>query len=231
MVPGDGRRENAGVKICWPRRVARFGLVVLAGLLPATLAAQGATPAATPDIPAATECTIDPLEPMDLLALAQGGVSSDLLEATPIPEASLPDGPPANEEEMEGITATVRELVACANAREPLRLVALLTDDFKIALAGAALGLQGEAPEDLEARFPVPIALEDIEPIEEVAMIPVRDGRLLVDGRVAAILEPTVEGIDQPLAFYVTFELVDGRWLIDDLTIIEPAEEPGTPTP
>lgn len=195
----------------------------------AIVSAQDSTPQATPDIPVASDCSIEPLEPMDLLPLAQGGASSDLLEATPVAEEALPDGVPANETETEGITATVRQLVACANARDPLRLVALLTDDFKIALASAALGLQGETPEDLAARFPVPISLDEAQSVDSLPMIPIRDARLLVDGRVAAILEPQIEGIDHPFVFYVTFELVENRWLIDDVVIVEAAPASGTP--
>jgi hypothetical protein len=47
----------------------------------AAVAAQLATPAGTPDIPAASECTIEALEPMDLLGLVQGGSTDrDLLD-------------------------------------------------------------------------------------------------------------------------------------------------------
>ncbi len=195
----------------------------------AAVAAQPATPAGTPDIPAASECTIEALEPMDLLGLVQGGSTDrDLLDATPVVESSLPDGPPATDEELDGISENVRQLVACANARDPLRLVALLTDDFKVALAGAALGLQGEDPEELTARFPVPITMDDVEDVDQLGMIPIRDARLLRDGRVAAILEPLVDGIDQTVGFFVTFELVGEQWLIDDVTILAPNAS-GTP--
>jgi hypothetical protein len=212
------------------RRAAMLtAIAVLFVFSTTTVSARESTPQATPDIPVPTDCSVEPLELMDLLPLAQGGGSSDLLEATPVAEDTLPEGVPANEDEIEGITATVRQLVACANARDPLRLVALLTDDFKIALASAALGLQGEAPEDLAARFPVPISLDEAESVDGVPMIPIRDARLLVDGRVAAILEPQIEGIDYPFAFYVTFELVDNRWLIDDVVIVEAAPASATP--
>lgn len=217
----------SGLSIC--RIAILTAIAALSASSPATVLTQQSTPQATPDIPLASDCTVEPLEPMDLLPLAQGGASSDLLETTPVAEESLPEGVPANEAEIEGITATVRQLVACANARDPLRLVALLTDDFKIALASAALGLQGEAPEDLAARFPVPVSLDEAQSVDRVPMIPIRDARLLADGRVAAILEPQIEAIDYPFAFYVMFELVDTRWLIDDVVIVEAAPASATP--
>ena len=206
-----------------------LSLTVFVAAARPTMARQ-ATPAGTPDVPAAAECTVEPLDPMAILSLVQGGSADrDLLQATPVPEASLPEGPPATTEELDGITESVRLLVACANARNPLRLVALLTDDFKGALAGAALGMQGEDPEAIAARFPVPIVTEELATVEEVGMIPIRDARLLPDGRVAAILEPSVAGIDQVEGFFVTFELVDGSWLIDDIAILE--SDTGTPAP
>jgi hypothetical protein len=208
------------------------GLTIGLMLLIATVTAattQPATPAGTPDIPTAAECTVEALEPMDLLSLVQsGGTGPDLLDATPAAEASLPEGVPASDEEIEGITANVRQLVACANARDPFRLVALLTDDFKLALAGAALGLQGQDPEELAARFPVPVVTEDVAAMEQISMIPLRDARLLADGRVAAILEPSIDGVQQPVDFFVTFELVGDEWLIDEIAVLEPAA--GTPT-
>lgn len=204
------------------------GLVIILGGVGST-AAQPATPAGTPDVPAASECTVEALDPMNLLSLAQGGNSDrNLLEATPVPESSLPGGPPANAEEIAGITANVRQLVACANARDPLRLVALLTDDFKLALAGAALGVQGEDAQAIADRFPVPIVTDDLAAVDQISMIPIRDARLLRDGRVGAILEPEVAGVDQMLRFFITFELVEDQWLIDDVAVLEPAGS-GTP--
>lgn len=216
-------------------KISEFVVAVTCGLamsvaMLTAVAAQSATPTGTPDIPAASECTVEALEPMDLLGLAQGGSTDrNLLEATPVAEEALPAGPPATDEEIEGISENVRQLVACANARDPLHLVALLTDDFKVALAGAALGLQGEDPEELAARFPVPITMDDVGDVDQLSMIPIRDARLLRDGRVAAILEPTVDEIDQTVGFFVTFELVGEQWLMDDVAILA-SQVSGTPS-
>jgi|GEM_PF-2434669 len=203
-----------------------------------TLARQGATPTAPADIPAASECVVEPVETGDLITLLTGNPSEDdLLTREPIAEADLPTGPAANEDEVAGITAATRQLVACANARDLFRIVALLSPDFQIALAGAALGLQaqvdGETPgadvqATLEERFPVPINVEDIDAAQQVAMIPIRNARLLNDGRVAAILEPVVEGVAQPVAFFVTFTVSRDTWLIDDVEVIS-GTDPGTP--
>lgn len=204
-----------------------------------TLARQGGTPTAEVDIPTADECVIEPVEPGDLIGLlTTNPTGADLLTREPIEEEALPSGPEANDEEVAGITAATRELVACANARDPFRIIALLSPDFQVALAGAALGLQAQVDDGgtpgadiqatLEERFPVPINVEDVDAMQEVAMIPIRDARLLPDGRVGAVLEPVVAGIGQPIGFFVTFTLSGERWLIDDVEVIRPATT-GTP--
>ncbi|MDQ3512578.1 MAG: hypothetical protein M3462_02755 [Chloroflexota bacterium] len=216
--------------------VAMLMIAALAG--GGTLARQGATPTAPADVPAASECVVEPLEAGDLLPLlTSNSGGDDLLAREPVAEASLPTGPEATAEETAGITAAVRQLVACANARDPFRIVALLSPDFQVALAGAVLGLQsqieGDDPEadvqaTLEERFPVPINVEDVDAEQQVAMIPIRDARLLTDGRVGAILEPVVEGVDAPVAFFVTFVLSEDTWLIDDVSVIA-SQGSGTP--
>lgn len=209
--------------------VATLGFLLVTVSAPVA-GAQSATPAATPDVPAAAECGVEPVEPMDLLGLLQGGDSgSDLLQSTPVPASALPEGPPASEEELAGITRTVRQLVACANAGDVLRLIPLLTDDFKAALAGAALGLQGQDPTAIAARFPVPISVDELGAVDQVAMIPIDDARLLPDGSVGAILEPSVQGIEPSARFFVTFELVGDQWLIDGVTILQPENGDSTP--
>jgi len=214
------------------------GLALAALVGRGALSARDSSPAATPDIPLGTECTVEALGPGDLIGIvSSGSASDDLLTRSPVDEATLPTGPAASDAEVAGITATTRQLVACANARDPFRIIALLSPDFQAALAGAALGLQAEidqgtaaadAQATLEERFPVPVNVEDIDGAQELAMIPIREARLLTDGRVGAILEPTVEGVDATVGFFVTFELVGETWLIDDVEVLAAGPQ-GTP--
>lgn len=183
---------------------------------------QDGTPATALDVPLAEECTVNAVELSSLANLigAEPEGSSSLLMATPVPEADLPTGPDAIEEEIDAITATVRELVACANAAEPFRILALISDDFKSVLAGVALTATEEDAQDLLGRFPVPIG--GVDPSQPLQMIPIRDARLLPDGRVGAILEPVVTGLEQVEAdFFVIFEEGDDRWLVDDVLLLE----------
>ena len=223
------RHETAGF---WRfgRVMAGLGLaVVLAGpALGAT--AQDASPAR--DVPAASECDVAPAEISTLLGSAAGAdPNSPLFSTQPVDEATLPDGPAVTDEELEGITDTVHQLVACANAFDPLRILALISDQYIGQLANAALAAQEqpELAEQLLVRFPVPLGA--VSGGEPVADVPIRDARLLPDGRIGAILESTIanaSGDDVTALFYVAFVEGDDRWLVDEVLPIA-GEAFGTP--
>lgn len=179
-------------------------------------------PAATPDVPDAGECSVAPAEITSLLGSAGAAdPNSPLFSAQPVEEAALPDGPAVTDEELAGVTDTVRQLVACANAFDPFRILALISDRYIGQLASAALAAQEqpELAEQLLLRFPVPLG--DVAGGAPVPMIPVRDARLLPDGRIGAILEasvPNMDGSDTTALFYVAFVDQDDRWLVDEVT-------------
>jgi hypothetical protein len=118
----------------------------------------------------------------------------------------------------------VRTLVACYNAGDYPRVLALFSDDFlRRGLAAGAL-LQPAAFDVLE-QPPAP------EPDEWRERLPtVRDVRVLADGRVGAVVGgPTaivdpgcrVEGDEFPV--FVIFVAADGGWLIDEAVTLLPA--------
>lgn len=191
------------------------------------------------DVPMASECAVDPVEITTLLTTTSGAdASSPLFSTVPVDESSLSDGPAATEEELAGVTDTVRQLVACANAFDPFRIMALVSEQYVGQLVNAALAAQEqpELAEQLLVRFPVPLGA--VEGGEAVAMIPIRDARLLPDGRVGAILEAqvaTATSGDVTALFYVAFVDVDDRWLVDEVQPISsqlfgtPPATPATP--
>ncbi len=192
-----------------------LALLLVGGLAP-VVRAQPATP--TPDVPTAAECTVQPVDPAALLSTVGGAdLNSPLFTTEPVDEATLPDGPDVTDEEREGVTDTVRQLVACANAFDPFRILALISEEYIGELGGAALAAQ-QQPElamQLIDRFPVPIAA--IDATGPVEMIDVRDPRLLPDGRIGVILESTVPGSDERAVFFVTFIESDDTWLVDEV--------------
>ena len=217
-------------------RFHRFGRGAIGIGLALTLLAPSAVlaqdDAAGRDVPAADECAVEPVDITTLLTTTSGAdASSPLFSAVPVDEASLPDGPEATEEELAGITDTVRQLVACANAFDPFRIMALVSEQYIGQLVNAALAAQEqpELAEQLLVRFPVPLGA--VEGGEPVAMIPIRDARLLPDGRVGAILEAqlaTGTSDDVTALFYVAFVDVEDRWLVDEVQPVS-SELFGTP--
>ncbi len=208
-----GTRHHIG------RTLTGLGLALMLLAPSVSVVAQDASPST--DVPTASDCTVAPAEITTLLGSAGGAdPSSPLFTTQPVDEATLPDGPAVTDEELEGITDTVRQLVACANAFDPLRILALISDQYIGQLANAALAAQ-EQPElaqQLLGRFPVPLGA--IEGSQPVGMIPIRDARLLPDGRIGAILESTIRSPtadDVTALFWVAFVDGDDRWLVDEV--------------
>lgn len=193
---------------------ATCGLALGALVSPPAIA-QDATP---PDgeVIAASECQIEPRvadELAQLVATPQAGG-----EATPDPnEAGQPTGEAADEATVEAVTATYRELVACINASDFLRVYALYTDDYM----RRALGDQGIDLSQLEA---TPAA--DAE--GGTALIGVSDVRRLAMDRVAARVETFDPAVGGPTVIDSELVLEGDRYLIDDETVVDVAAE-GTP--
>lgn len=209
--------------------IMRLGAVTIvaaiifgAALAPA-ISASPATGTPAADIPAASECTVAPLALRDLAgAVGQANPNSPLFSTATVPEASLPRGPAATDDELAGIRATVRMLVACANAQQPFSVLALVSQDYLKELAGAALAAR-DRPElamQLLTRFPVPITLDESADMPKVSMMSIRGARLLPDGSLGAILENTVPGTDAHVGFFVTFVKGDTYWLVNSVTPI-----------
>lgn len=206
-------------------------LAFAAALVPGALgaAAQEGTPGAQPrGVPAPEECQIEPRtvdELVSLLGPAEGGgeaaetVAADAADQNDIP---VPLGERADRETAAEIERTARELLACLNGDDFLRVAALFTD----AAVGPALGPAPEDPSGLEA------APEPLPEDEWARLITITDVSLLEDGRAAAFL--VFNDPRNPPAgaetYLVIFAQEGDRWLIDglvDFTVLRPA---GTPT-
>jgi copper transport protein len=195
------------------------------------------TALANRDAPGPENCTVAPRTIKSLEALADpslaatpGGVTID----TAVSEGpvEIPTGQPADQQTVAEINAAVHELVACSNARDPLRRLALFTDDYL--RPGFALG-----PTDAFTRsvatpaVPLPVQTR-------LAIVSITDVQVLADGRVRATLavdNPTThrhgpngeELTGQQMIEVATFiyERVGDRWLIDELLDAPPV----TPVP
>lgn len=167
--------------------------------------------AASRDAPGAEACLIEP-RTLDAMAAISATPA-----AAPPPASPVATGGPADQATLDGVTATARELVACSNAGDSMRRLALYSDNRL-----RASYPDGPTPA-LERLAQGPLAVPEFE---RVALLRLEDVQPLADGRVSARVT-----IDNPLlhthglatpganpqedSARVIFVLQDGRWLID----------------
>jgi hypothetical protein len=172
-------------------------------------------------VPDPSECTVEPRS----LESFQAALATPAVAATPdaLPETpALPEGEPADAETAAAVLETLREGVACINAGEYLRILALYSDNVVREGVGG-LGDQVEAVYDELATPAPPTEAERTEIIEVQGVVVPPDGRVaaLVVGDDRSDADPA-----SPTLF--VFVEQDGRWLID--AFIETPDE-GTPVP
>ncbi len=193
------------------RRVLPLGLALcaLAALLPTVAAAQDATPAGG-EAPAPADCQVAPRSLASLQALAATPVpTATVAPASPTPFA-MPAGLLADEATRKAITATIHELVACINAGDLPRALALYSDR----LVGRILPNLGPLTETSYngAATPQPVPTKD-----RTVLIEFRDILILPDRRVAALVvgdDPTNPEPASATLFYLV--KVGDRWVVDD---------------
>lgn len=139
-----------------------------------------------------------------------------------LPEELLPTGRPADADAVAGIRGALVQYAVC---RGEAGLAAFSDDYFRRA------ELQGTFDDDV-SRVLWPVPLHGVARPEDV---PLRDARVLPDGRVGAVVEMPGMGRDFLGNFFVFVER-DDRWLIDEFVVVRSpsptgAEPAATPTP
>lgn len=182
-----------------PRTVAE---VVAAG-------AADATPVAVFDLPgAATPSPAPAAEPVG--------------PGTPL-EIVLPTGEPAPVEATAAMRSTLEAFLACQNAGDVLRTLALVTDDYVVDSFGRpALTEENVAAYAAEPR-PVP-------PEQQRAVAAVREARVLPGGRLAALFDLAATGGPAPGEIrtdFVVFAPTTDGYAIDAIQAGLPPEEFG----
>jgi plastocyanin len=187
-------------------------LAVLSMLLFAhpAVTAQDATPAAGEVIDPA-ECQVEPRAIEEIEQLV--GTAGEGEEATPgAAQAGSMQGEEADEATVQAVTQTYRELVACLNAGEFLRVYALYTDEYlrrTLADSGMDLG-------QLQAT-PAP------DQRETTALVGVSEVRQLAGGQVTAQVETSSSPEGVSTVIQGVLEPVDDRLLIADETVVDAA--------
>ena len=172
--------------------------------------AQDATPAAGEVVDPA-ECQVEPRAIEEIEQLV--GTAGEGEEATPgAAQAGLMQGEEADEATVQAVTQTYRELVACLNAGEFLRVYALYTDDYlRRTLADSGMNL-----EQLQAT-PVP------DQREATALVGVSEVRQVAGGQVTARVETTSSPEGVSTVIQAVLEPVEDRLLIADETVVDAA--------
>ncbi len=201
----------------------------------AQLAAQDASPAATPLVVStgATPEVLDPtlcaVEPRTVENLQQLLGAQAVGQATPVASPAalatpfvLPQGSSAEADAVEEVTETVREAIACLNAGDTLRYLALHTDTYVARLA--AQGTLSQEQLDTFSAPPTPL-----DPAAQIGLISVEHIRMLADGRIAMLIrqdDPTAG----PQRLFLVLVEQGGRYLIDEEIFPDnPGEEAATP--
>jgi hypothetical protein len=168
--------------------------------------------------PGAEGCAVAPRTLAELRAWATPGAGPQIFPAGDATPAATPNaGIAADAATVQGITATVEQLVACNNAGDIMRQLALYTD------ARLRQAYPNGPTADLEAMAATPVP---VSALSRVAVLNISDVRQLPDGRVTAtvvldnpaqhndsLTTPTVNS--QRDVAHLTFVQQDGRWLVD----------------
>lgn len=201
----------------------RWVAAAMLGALGILLGDEGSgaqTPPPLPAVPSPSECNV---EPRTLAA-----VESIVAAGTPAPrtfaerEDQLPQGVPADDQTVAQITLAARSYVACLNATAWPQVLALQTEQGIRDVLDS--WLDGEPVATLYVTGSASSTI-GLGAKEEVALLNVRDVRLLDDGQVGAIVAwgrpVATRGPATKDGFLVTetnfhiFVEDDGRWLLD----------------
>jgi hypothetical protein len=200
------------------RRDFRSVICVLGALLAvmwgggSRMDAHQASPFADREVPDPALCHVAPRSIDFFQQLAATPMAGP--RATPASPPRLPTiaGKPAGEETVAGIHSTVRELIACRNLGDQLRVDALYSDDYFFRQAATSGPPSSQFVEFL-ASSPVPLP-----EAQRAAICGVRDVRELPDGRVSALIGLYFPPDD--VAFLDVFVREGERWLIDEESVV-----------
>ncbi len=204
--------------------------------------AAAASPAAT-DAPSLETCRTSPRHQDAVLTMlatpAASPVAASPVAASPGAEtaalpapgadltvasaAAFPSGTPADPATADAIAAVVREAVACLNAGDDLRFLALLSDAALRTLWGDDGGAEAAqlATELATAAATPATALPDGERVDILALW---DARIFADGRagIVAVLQVPGNGDDPVTALYLLAD-EGGGWRIDGVITVQSA--------
>ena len=141
----------------------------------------------------------------------------ETLIATPIapePEQTdtLPWGEQVAADDLIAIRGTVEQFIACSNLGEPLRVLALYTDDYVQRL------LARERPLIDQARYDGLATPMPVEPDSGAVLTGISGARRIVaTGQLGALVTITYPSVPEPKTFFFTFRWIGDSLRIDDI--------------
>lgn len=192
-------------------------LIVLGAFV--AVAGRAAGQEATPPIVATpgTGCDVTPRDEADLIALNASPAAATPGAASPIATTpmEMPMGEPVDAATLNALNETLRQVIACAEAGDIARLLALYSDAYvrNVALAPEPVPIIPAQPRPA-APVPneTPSAVTGLVPRVEIA------GKL-PDRRIAALV--SAEGVENTREI-VIFIQERGRWVIDEIHSVLP---------
>jgi len=202
------RERKIAVARTYDRTCAVSVLILLVSFAAAnSTMAQSGTPGPYPVAPDPSECVIEPTQTGEIAAILETPVAEPAQSATPFVP---PAGALADAETSAAVVATLRQVFACANAGDPLRVASLYTDDFLRDFFG---GVPREDLLKFLAAPPQPLP-ED----QKRVIVGIGEVQLLPDGRAGAVIvldEPDDPRTAEP--DFAVLKWVEGRWLVDEI--------------
>ena len=204
--------------------VLSLSLTVLA--VPAAVGAQGtpATPTGTPSALGAADCTVDPIDPDSYGAAA--------VSATP--QAETPDlsaAEPVDDATAFAIYDTIVQSIACTNAGDLARLLAVIDPSYAQTLLGVPADQVQAAIDAAATTSPVqgdtgtPLADDNDQTAIVSTLRGIGDIVTLPDGQVAATVQ-----IDSPqtgpVSAIISLRMGEDRYLITNYVFLDPEATP-----
>jgi|GEM_PF-6160219 len=116
-------------------KILAFGLALIVLCQPLAIRQASAQ-----NVPASWECMIQPAGFLDILALLNDVPDSrysDRLDS--VSQLSIVEGEPLSTQDQEELEWSLRQLVACGNSLDPLKVLPLLSEDFRAAVLASAV--------------------------------------------------------------------------------------------
>lgn len=159
-----------------------------------------------PATPAAAQCVVAPVS----LPLRQGPQPAE-----PTPPVSvdgpfvIPSGTPVDDLTRAAVASTVMQAIACENAGDMPRMLALFTPNRAQQFFAGPRGFDADAVDATAEAGPSPVPAD-----RQIALLAIDDPEMLSDGRVGMTVR-TAAGQTEYEDYLFLADAGDGRWLID----------------